>query len=112
MKLNMGGVDRIVRIIIAIVIGVLYFTNTISGPVAIILGVIAAIFLITGIVGVCPAYMVLGICTCKKDQKAESASAEQQPAPQQPAPQQTAEEPQPTQPQQPAEGESSEENQQ
>lgn len=63
---NMGSTDRGVRIAAAAIVLVLYLTHMISGPVAIILGVIAAVFLVTGFVGVCPAYIPLKISTLKK----------------------------------------------
>lgn len=67
MKTNMGSADRIIRIIIAIVIGILYFTNVITGTLGIILLIVAAVFLLTGLVSTCPAYLPLGLSTiCKK----------------------------------------------
>lgn len=67
MKTNMGSADRIIRIIIAIVIGILYFTNVITGTLATILLIVGAVFLITGLVSFCPAYLPLGLSTiCKK----------------------------------------------
>ena len=66
MKKNMGTVDRLIRILVAIAIAVLYFTDLIGGTLAIILGVIAVIFLLTSIVGRCPAYVPLGLSTCRK----------------------------------------------
>ena len=66
MKQNMGTVDRGIRIVLAVVVGMLYFTGKISGTLAIILGVVAVIFLITSLVGNCPAYNLFGIKTCKK----------------------------------------------
>jgi hypothetical protein len=68
MKKNMGTVDRVLRTIIAIAIGVLWYTNRISGTLAIILGIAAVAFLITSFVSWCPAYMPLGMSTCKKPQ--------------------------------------------
>ena len=66
MKANMGSADRIIRIIIAIVIGILYFTNVITGTLATILLIVGAVFLITGLVSVCPAYLPLGLSTIYK----------------------------------------------
>lgn len=67
MKTNMGSADRIIRIIIAIVIGILYFTNIITGTLGTILLIVGAVFLLTGLVSVCPAYLPLGLSTiCKK----------------------------------------------
>ncbi|MBX9806710.1 MAG: DUF2892 domain-containing protein [Flavobacteriaceae bacterium] len=66
MKKNMGSIDRISRIIFAIVIGVLYFTKAIEGTAAIILGALAVVFLLTSLISFCPLYLPLGISTCKK----------------------------------------------
>lgn len=65
MKKNMGGLDRIIRIIIAVVIGVLYFTNTIDGVLGIVLLVVSGIFLLTSFISSCPLYSIIGLNTCK-----------------------------------------------
>jgi K+-transporting ATPase A subunit len=67
MKKNMGTADRSFRVLIAVVIAVLYFTNVISGTVAIILGVIAAVFVLTSLVGTCPLYLPVGLSTRKEE---------------------------------------------
>lgn len=66
MKKNMGNADRIIRVLVAVVIAVLYFTNQISGTLGIILLVLAGIFLLTSVVSFCPLYAPFGINTCKK----------------------------------------------
>jgi amino acid transporter len=63
---NMGTLDRIIRIGIAVVIAVLYFSGNLSGLAAIILGILAVIFVLTSIVSFCPLYLPFGISTCKK----------------------------------------------
>lgn len=68
MKKNMGTVDRIIRILIAILIAVLYFTGQITGLAAIILGIIAIVFLLTSIFARCPLYLPFGISTRKKEE--------------------------------------------
>jgi hypothetical protein len=67
MKLNknMGNTDRIIRVIVAIVIGVLYFTNVISGTLGLILGILAVIFLLTSFVSFCPLYLPFKFSTKK-----------------------------------------------
>ncbi len=65
MKKNMGTTDRVIRILIAIGIAVLYFTGLIGGALAVVLGVIAIAFLASSFIGYCPAYVPLGISTCK-----------------------------------------------
>jgi hypothetical protein len=66
MKKNMGSADRIIRIALAILVAVLYFTNTISGTLALVLGAFAIIFLITSFVSFCPLYSPFNFSTRKK----------------------------------------------
>ncbi len=70
MKKNMGTADRSLRILAAIAIGVLYVTEAISGIAAIVLGVMAVIFVVTSAVGFCPMYVPLGISTRKEPSRA------------------------------------------
>ena len=64
MKKNMGNADKVIRVLIAVIIGVLYFTGTISGTMAIVLLVLGGIFVLTSLVGFCPLYAPFGISTC------------------------------------------------
>lgn len=64
MKKNMGNADRMVRVIIAVLFVILYFTNVIPGTFGIVLMVLAGIFLLTSIVSFCPLYTLFGIRTC------------------------------------------------
>lgn len=66
MKKNMGSADRLIRLFLAIVVAFLFFTKQITGLAAIILGILAIIFLLTSAVGVCPLYVPLRISTIKK----------------------------------------------
>jgi len=65
MKKNIGSAERIIRLLIAALISVLYFTNIITGTFGIILIVLAAIFVLTSFTGNCPIYLLFGISTCK-----------------------------------------------
>jgi Protein of unknown function (DUF2892) len=65
MKKNMGTTDKVIRILIALLIGVLYYTEIINGTTALVLGIFAAIFAITSLISFCPLYLPLGISTCK-----------------------------------------------
>ncbi|NSW93803.1 MAG: DUF2892 domain-containing protein [Bacteroidales bacterium] len=67
MKKNMGSTDKLVRVIIAILIAVLYFTGVLKGTAGIVLLIIAGIFLITSLIGFCPLYTIFGWSTCKKE---------------------------------------------
>jgi len=63
MPVNMSTIDRVVRALIAVAIGVLYFTGRISGTLAIVLGVIAVAFLLSSLAARCPAYTLFGFST-------------------------------------------------
>jgi hypothetical protein len=63
MKANMGSTDKIIRILAAILIAVLYFTNQISGTTATILLVLAGVFILTSLISFCPLYLPFGIST-------------------------------------------------
>lgn len=67
MKKNMGGFDKAIRFIVAAVIAILYLAHTITGTLAIVLGVIAIIFALTSFISFCPLYVPFGINTCKKE---------------------------------------------
>lgn len=69
MKKNMGLIDKVIRSILAAIIAILYFTNVISGTVALILGAFAIVFLITSFVSFCPLYTPFGINTREKKQR-------------------------------------------
>jgi len=64
MKKNMSNVDRIVRIILAVVFGILYFTGVVTGVFGIVLIVLGGIFVLTSLVSSCPLYSLFGISTC------------------------------------------------
>jgi hypothetical protein len=67
MKKNMGTIDKVVRVLIAAVIAVLFFTKVISGTLGIVLLVVAGVFLLTSIIGFCPLYLPFGLSTGKKE---------------------------------------------
>lgn len=66
MTKNMGTLDRIFRVTLALVVGVLYATGQISGLTALILGALALIFVATSAVGSCPLYLPIGLSTRKQ----------------------------------------------
>ncbi len=62
----MGSADRLIRFVVAAAIALLYFNNLISGTVAIVLTVVAGIFILTSFVSFCPLYLPFGISTRQK----------------------------------------------
>ncbi len=61
----MGNADRIIRIVVAAIALLLYFTNTVTGGLGIALLAIAGIFVLTSLINFCPLYRIFGISTCK-----------------------------------------------
>ena len=68
MKKNMGTIDKVIRILIAVVIAVLFFAHVITGILGIVLIILAVIFVLTSLIGICPLYLPFGIKTCKKEE--------------------------------------------
>jgi len=66
MKKNIGTVDKVIRILVAAIILVLYFTHVIAGTLAVILLILAGVFVVTSLIGTCPLYMPFGLSTRKK----------------------------------------------
>jgi len=69
MKKNMGTADRIIRLVVAAIIGALYFMNIISGTLGIVLIVLAVIFALTSFISFCPLYAPFGLSTCAMKEK-------------------------------------------
>jgi hypothetical protein len=69
MKRNIGTLDRVIRVIVAILIAALYYAGKIDGTPAIVLGAVALVFALTSLIGMCPAYLTLGLSTCKEEEK-------------------------------------------
>jgi len=65
MKTNESSLDRIIRVVFALVLFALYFTNTVTGTLGIVFIILGALALITGVVGFCPVYALLKIRTNK-----------------------------------------------
>lgn len=65
MKKNMGSTDRMVRLVIAILIAGLYFSNILSGTIGLVLIILAVVFALTSFISFCPLYPIFGINTCK-----------------------------------------------
>ena len=65
MKQNVGIFDRTIRILIAAILAILYFTGAVSGTTGIVFLILAAILLLTAALRVCGLYTVFRINTCK-----------------------------------------------
>lgn len=64
MRANMGTTDRAIRAVIAVVLLALVGLKVVTGTLAIVLGVVAAVFLGTAFLAFCPAYVPFGFNTC------------------------------------------------
>jgi len=69
MKKNMGMTDRILRIMVSAVIVILYFTRLISGTTALVLLVVATVFVLTSFFSFCPLYRLIGLSSAPSDKK-------------------------------------------
>ena len=65
MKKNIGNTDKLIRLLLALLVAVLYFFGVISGTLAIVLGILALVLVATSMVSFCGLYTILGINTCK-----------------------------------------------
>jgi hypothetical protein len=65
MKKNMGDLDKGIRLLLAAILGILYFIGVVEGTLGIVVLVVAIIFLATSFIGFCPLYTLIGISTCK-----------------------------------------------
>lgn len=65
MKRNMGDADKGIRVIIALIVALLYYNDTISGTLAYVLMGISIVLLVTSLINFCPLYKILGVNTCK-----------------------------------------------
>lgn len=61
----MDDLDRIIRILVAIGIGILYFTGIVQGTLGYVLLGLSVIFVFTSFVSFCPLYSIVGLNTCK-----------------------------------------------
>lgn len=64
MKKNMGSTDKTIRLLLAAVFAVLFFTGIVGGILGYILLALGAIFVLTSLVGFCPIYALAGLSTC------------------------------------------------
>ena len=65
MKPNEGSIDRAVRIVVGIILfglGVFFLT----GIIQVIVGIVGLVLFVTGVLGFCALYKVLGISTIDK----------------------------------------------
>ncbi|ADQ79523.1 hypothetical protein Palpr_1377 [Paludibacter propionicigenes WB4] len=69
MKKNMSSYDKLIRLIVAIVLIVLYYRGILSGTLGIVALLVALVLTITSLLSFCPLYTLLGINTCKKENK-------------------------------------------
>jgi hypothetical protein len=66
MEKNMGTTDKLIRVILAVVFGALYFTGTVTGTFGTVLLVLGGVFLATSAISFCPLYKIVGLNTCPK----------------------------------------------
>ena len=67
MKKNMGSVDKMIRVVVALVLAALVYTGKVEGTAAYVVIAVGAIFVLTSLISFCPLYLPFKINTCKKD---------------------------------------------
>lgn len=65
MKKNMSGLDRMLRLIIAVAVVALYYFNVIEGTLAYVLMALAGVFVLTSFVSFCPLYALFRVNSIK-----------------------------------------------
>ncbi|MFN7313324.1 MAG: DUF2892 domain-containing protein [Bacteroidota bacterium] len=63
MKKNMGSLDRLLRLVAALVVTLLYINGTLTGTLGVILIVLSVVFVLTSLISFCPLYLPFGIDT-------------------------------------------------
>lgn len=66
MQKNLGASDRLIRLTLALLVVILYFTGKITGSTALVLGIAAAVLALTSIIAWCPLYRLVGMRTCRR----------------------------------------------
>lgn len=64
MKKNMGTADKLIRLVLAVLFSVLYFTGTVSGMLGTVLLILGGVFVLTSAISFCPLYTLIGLNTC------------------------------------------------
>jgi hypothetical protein len=64
MKKNVGNADRVIRVILAAIFAVLYFTGTVTGTIGLVLVILGGVFALTSVISFCPLYALVGLNTC------------------------------------------------
>ena len=66
MKKNLGSIDKIVRMLLAAILILLFVFDVVTGTVGYVFLALAAIFIVTSLINFCPLYYIFGISTCAK----------------------------------------------
>ncbi|HQQ93141.1 MAG TPA: DUF2892 domain-containing protein [Bacteroidia bacterium] len=69
MKKNMSNTDRVVRILVAVLIALLYYKGVVTGMLGLVLLILALVFVATSFLSFCPLYTLFGISTRKEEKK-------------------------------------------
>jgi len=68
MKQNMSTTDKIIRLILAALFIYLYFSETITGIIGVLLLIMAGYLILTSFIGYCLTYTLVGLNTRKKQE--------------------------------------------
>lgn len=60
----MSNMDRLVRIVLAIIFVALYYTGVLPGTAGLVLSILGGVFVLTSLISFCPLYALFGLSTC------------------------------------------------
>jgi hypothetical protein len=66
MKKNVGALDKGMRVLVALVVAILIYADVLTGTLALVLGIVSLVLVVTSLVNFCPLYALFGINTCRK----------------------------------------------
>ncbi|MBP6611401.1 MAG: DUF2892 domain-containing protein [Paludibacter sp.] len=69
MKANMGSGDKLVRLLLAIVLILLFYFEVLTGTAGIVALIVALVFSVTSLINFCPLYPIFKINTCRNKVK-------------------------------------------
>ena len=64
MKKNVGSIDKVVRLLLAAILIVLFITNVVTGVLGYIFLALALVFVLTSLINFCPIWAIFGVNTC------------------------------------------------
>ena len=68
-RVNMSTADRLIRLVVIAIIGILLYTGIVGGWLAVMLGLLGFAFLVSSMTGFCPLYVLLRVNTARRSMR-------------------------------------------